>query len=65
MKRKRRLKREVRAILYVLITIIVVIIFSFIIKKGADDYQELAKQCDQDRGYICDHYQIRQYSLGK
>ena len=36
-----------------------------ILVKGVADYGELAEKCDQDRGYTCTHYDIRQFSLGK
>lgn len=65
MRKKRKLKTWVKVILTVLLTIIIGLILGFILKKGSNDFEELARQCDQDRGYICSYYEIRQYSLGK
>lgn len=65
MKKKRKLKTWVKVTLTVLLTIIIGLILGLIIKKGVDDFEELARQCDQDRGYTCSYYDIRQYSLGK
>lgn len=62
---KRRLKKWVRVTLHILLTIIIVLILGLAIKKGINDLGDLARQCDQDRGYTCSYYEIRQYSLGK
>ena len=60
-----QVKRRLKVILTILLTIIIGLILGLIIKKGVDDFEELARQCDQDRGYTCSYYDIRQYSLGK
>lgn len=65
MKKKRRLKKWVKVTLSILSTIIVGFILALILMKGANNFEELAKQCDKDRGYICSYYDVRQYSLGK
>ena len=65
MRKKRKLKTWVRVTLTILLTIIIGLILGLIIKKGVDDFEELARQCDQDRGHTCSYYDIRQYSLGK
>lgn len=65
MQKKLKLKYWVKVTLIVALTIIIGLILGLIIKKGVDDFEELARQCDQDRGYTCSYYEIRQYSLGK
>lgn len=65
MKKKYKLKNWVKITLSILFTIIVIIILILFLKKGANDFEELAKQCDQDKGYTCSYYEIRQYSLSK
>lgn len=65
MRKKRKLKTWVKVTLTILLTIIIGLILGLIIKKGVDDFEELARQCDQDRGYTCSYYDIRRYSLGK
>lgn len=62
---KRRLKKWVKVTLYILLTIIIGLILGIVLKKGLNDFDELARQCDQDRGYTCSYYEVRQYSLGK
>ena len=64
-KSKRKLRKWVKVTLNILLTISICLILGLIIKKGVDNFEELAKQCDQDRGYTCSYYDIRQYSLGK
>jgi hypothetical protein len=64
-KSKRKLKKWVKVTLNILLTILIGLILGFILKKGIDDFDELAKQCDLDRGYTCSYYDVRQYSLGK
>lgn len=65
MRNKRKLKTWVKVTLTILLTISIGLILGLIIKKGTDDFEELARQCDQDRGYTCSYYDVRQYSLGK
>lgn len=62
---KRRLKKWVRYTLYTLLIIAIGFVLALILKSGMDNYDELARQCDEDRGYTCSYYEIRQYSLGK
>ena len=63
--KKCKLKTWVKVTLTILLTITIGLILGLILKKGVDDFEELARQCDQDRGYTCSYYDIRQYSLGK
>lgn len=64
-KSKRKPKKWVRVTLTILLTILIGLILGLILKKGIDDFDELARQCDQSKGYTCTYYDIRQYSLGK
>ena len=63
--KKCKLKTWVKVTLTILLTITIGLILGLILKKGVDDFEELARQCDQDRGYTCSDYEVRQYSLGK
>ena len=63
--KKCKLKTWVKVTLTILLTITIGLILGLILKKGVDDFEELARQCDQDSGYTCSYYDIRQYSLGK
>lgn len=65
MKKRYRLKKWVKVTLAILEVIFIGLLLGFILVKGANDFDELARQCDQDRGYTCTYYDIRQYSLGK
>ena len=64
-KSKCKLRKWVKVTLAILFTIIIALILIFVITKGAENFEELAIQCDKDRGYTCSYYDIRQYSLGK
>ncbi len=63
--KKRKLKTWVKITLIIILTITFGLILGLIITKGINNFKELARQCDQDRGYTCSYYEIRQYSLGK
>lgn len=63
--KKLKLKPWVKKTLLIILTITIGLILGLIIKKGVENFEELARQCDQDRGYTCSYYDIRQYSLGK
>lgn len=65
MQKKRKLKTWVKITLLVLLSTILSLILCLLIKKGVNDFEELARQCDQERGYTCSYYEVRQYSLGK
>lgn len=65
MKKRYRLKKWVKVTLNILLTIIICLILGLMFKKGINDFEEIARQCDRDRGYYCSYYEVRQYSLGK
>lgn len=65
MKKRYRLKKWVKVTLTIIEVIVLGLILGISLTKGANDFEELARQCDQDRGYTCTYYDIRQYSLGK
>lgn len=62
---KRKLKKWVKNTLVIIAMIIVGIIISLIVKTGMNDFDELACQCDEVKGYTCSYYEVRQYGLGK
>ena len=59
--KKRRLKRWVRVAIKVIITLIILGILTIFIGKIVGNYNDLAAQCDHDKGYTCSHYEISQY----
>lgn len=59
--KKRRLKRWVKVTIILIISLIILGIVTIFITKISNNYNELARQCDQDRGYTCSHYEISQY----
>lgn len=65
MGKKYKLKTWVKVTLFILFTISVITILILFLMKGENDFEKLARQCDEDRGYTCSYYEVRQYSLGK
>lgn len=59
--KKRRLKRWVRVTIKVIIALIILGILTIFIGKIIGNYNDLATQCDQDKGYTCSYYEISQY----
>lgn len=59
--KKRRLIRWVRVAIKVIITLIILGILTIFIGKVVCNYNDLASQCDKDKGYTCSHYEISQY----
>lgn len=59
--KKRRLKRWVRVAIKVIVTLIILGILTIFIGKIVSNYNDLATQCDQEKGYTCSHYEISQY----
>ena len=45
----------------ILVGTIGVLFFLFFL--GWNDYEEKAQECDKARGYICTHYEVRQYLI--
>ena len=67
MKKKRRLKfkESVKDAFATIVIIIVGVITLNSIKIAINNYAELANKCDQEKGYVCSYYDVKQYSLGK
>lgn len=63
--KKLKLKPWVKKTLTVLLTTTIVLVLGLIVKSEVGDFKELASQCDQDHGYTCSYYDIRQYSLNR
>lgn len=59
--KKRRLKRWVRIVIGVLITLIFLGILAYFIVGGINKFNELAKACDLEKGYTCSYYEINNY----
>lgn len=62
---KRKLKRWVKNTLVIIAIIVIGIILGLILKIGMNNFDELARQCDEAKGYTCSYYEVRQYGLGK
>lgn len=63
MKKKRRLKKWVKEALYSILAVGCLIIIGIVLAKGLTNYEEDAKRCDEARGYICTHYDVRQFLI--
>lgn len=61
---KRKLRKWVKNTLVIIAIIIFVIIIGLIINIGMNNFNELARQCDEAKGYTCSYYEVRQYGLG-
>ena len=59
--KRRRLKWWVKPAL----TSIAILILTALMITAIERYNRLAKECDNARGYICTHYDIHQYSIGR
>lgn len=65
MKKKLKFKQSVKNTFATAVLIVVGILTLNSIKTAIDIYTELARQCDEQKGFICSYYDIKQYSLGK
>lgn len=62
-KKRRRLKKWVKELLYSLLAIGCLIILGIVFAKSMNDFEEKAKRCDEARGYTCTYYDVRQYLI--
>lgn len=62
---KRKLKKWVKNTLTIIAIIVIGIILSLISKASMNNFDELARQCDEAKEYTCSYYEVRQYGLGK
>lgn len=63
--KKRKLRKWFKYTLSVLVTIFITIVLTMIFKQEMKLLNDMAHQCDAEKGYMCSYYEIRQYSLGK
>ena len=63
--KKIRLKKWFKYTLGALVTISITIVLTMIFKQEMKLLNDMAHQCDAEKGYTCSYYEIRQYSLGK
>jgi hypothetical protein len=61
--KKRRLKKWVKYTLSALATIFVLIVLAMIFNQEMKSFNDIAQQCDKERGYACSYYEVRQYGL--
>lgn len=63
MKKKLKFKNGLTRTPFILIVITIILIL--ITVKGVNNFKMLANDCDNNKGYTCTYYEIRQYSLSK
>lgn len=63
--KKRRFKKWVKYTLFALATISVAIVLAMVFKQEMKSFNDVAQQCDLEKGYACSYYEVRQYGLGK
>lgn len=62
--KNRRFKKLVKVILAIMIILFVSYILALMIESVATDFEEIAKQCDLEKGSTCSYYETRQYIIG-
>ena len=62
-KKKYRLKKCVKEIVYGLLAIFILILFGVVIAYFINDFEKDAKMCDEAKGYTCSYYEVRQYLI--
>lgn len=63
MKKKLKLKNGLKKTPFILMIITIILIIMIV--KGVNNFKMLANDCDNNKGYTCTYYEIRQYSLRK
>lgn len=63
MKKKRRLKKWIKVVLYIISALLVGGLFYLIISVGSNDINKMYEECDNEKGYTCSYYEARLYSI--
>lgn len=63
-KKKLRLKKEVKYVLYSLIIITLTILFGILIARTTYSMNNAARECDMTKGYTCSCYEIEKFMKG-
>ncbi len=61
--KKRKLRKWFKYTLGALVTISITIVLTMIFKQEMKSFNDIAHQCDLEKGYTCSYYEIRQYGL--
>lgn len=61
MKKKLRLRRQVKVTLIIISLIVYVAFIYALLHKGITDYNNAAKRCDKEKGYKCQYNEIKNY----
>ena len=48
-----------------LVLFLVIILVTILLVKSSKEYNDIAHQCDSEKGRVCTYYETRQYMLGK
>ena len=65
MKKKRKLKNWLKITLFMISIILLTFIFVMILIKGDDEFNDMAKECDNAYGRTCTYYEVKQYFRNK
>lgn len=61
--KKLRLKKWVKILIVVIALISIIFILTHLLFENNSDFIKYAKMCDQDKGYTCSYYEIREYMI--
>ena len=48
-----------------IVLVLIIIVMAILFVKSSKEYNEIAHQCDSEKGRVCTYYETRQYMLGK
>lgn len=48
-----------------LVLFLVIILVTILLVKSSKEYNDIAHQCDSEKGRVCTYYEVRQHMLGK
>lgn len=63
--KKYKFKKWVRCLLTILVVSIIVFVLIFLLLQNEKEFDKYANKCDQEKGYTCSYYEVRQYILNK
>lgn len=61
-KTKLRLRKWVKVTLAI---ILLFIILTLILMEGTREFNDVAKLCDQEKGYTCSYYEVKNFRINK
>ena len=60
MKKKLKLRKWVKVLLKYIIIVLIGLGIGIILLKGLENFNKYAKICDNEKGYTCSYYEVRQ-----